>query len=85
MKAATITKIALERLGDESRSQEDLLRIVVVVENRSAAKKLQFEGWHRISPFRDRNLATLNDNHGNSYKRCNFGFGTKVVGQFESE
>ncbi|MCA9042352.1 MAG: DUF4190 domain-containing protein, partial [Planctomycetaceae bacterium] len=81
---AIIGKVELSNLGDDSASQDNLLQFTVEVMNKQEAKKMNFSGW-KGEAFSGRNAATLEDEHGNTYKRINFGFGTKIKGQVEND
>ncbi len=71
--------------GEESRSKDRLLKIVMRVANKSSTKKLDFKGWGTRERFSLANrAASLKDNAGNSYKRITFGVGTKVEGQIRT-
>ncbi|MCA9042271.1 MAG: hypothetical protein KDA65_18105, partial [Planctomycetaceae bacterium] len=82
--AARIGIVELENLGRESASEDELLQFTVEVTNKQEAKKMDFSGW-KGQAFSGRNAATLEDEHGNTYKRINFGFGTKIKGQVEND
>lgn len=71
----------IDILDEPRQSESDLLLIRILVENRSEAKMLDFRAWNDPSAFLSRNLATLEDNVGNTYKRVTFPLGTKVEGR----
>jgi Tfp pilus assembly protein PilP len=79
---ACIEKVDLLDVGREGRSQEPLLKVLLVIRNNSDTKKLHYEGWQR--EYAREKLAAIEDEFGNSYKRISFGALTKVPGRHET-
>lgn len=75
----------LKRLGENTKSEDELLSVYVEVHNLSTSKKLSYETWQGAQFSVRRDHATLTDNFGNAYKRINFGFGTEISGQVRSD
>lgn len=75
----------LNRLGEDTRSKEELLSVYLEVRNLSTSTKLTYKTWQGADFSFDRDYARLTDNFGNSYKRIKFGFGTEIVGQVRTD
>jgi hypothetical protein len=75
----------LKRLGDDTRSENELLSVYLEVQNLSTSKKLNYKTWQGAQFSVGRDHATLMDNFGNAYKRINFGFGMEIVGQVSTD
>jgi hypothetical protein len=74
----------LKSLGDEEgESQNALCQIGLRITNRGATSKIDYQGWQGNNIFSS--YAQLTDDIGNRYKRIDFGFATKVVGQVKSD
>ncbi|MGH8246416.1 MAG: hypothetical protein ACREUU_08280 [Gammaproteobacteria bacterium] len=73
-----LNRVPLTNLGRESASEDPLLWLRVRVENQSSTKKIEFARWNTVTAFNE--IATLEDDLGNHYKRVNFGFGSRVAG-----
>ena len=76
-----VGKVPIAHLGETTQSKDDLLIIKLTLNNLSSTKKTSFRTWNG----KDFNLgspdfAILQDDLGNSYKRIDFGFGSKIVG-----
>ena len=69
----------------ETQSKDKLLKVVLELHNLSKSKKIEYQSWSGRDLSFNRDYATLKDNFGNNYKRINFGFGTKVIGQTKSD
>jgi hypothetical protein len=80
---AFVGKVPLKSLGDEGgESKDPLCQISLRITNRASASKIDYRGWQGNSLL---SHARLTDEVGNRYRGISFGFGTKVVGQVESE
>lgn len=78
---ATVSFVPLEDFSNRSgKSKERLLMIRLEITNTSSSRKVDYRG--RGAPFADvLSRASLRDEKGNHYKRCDFGFANRVVGQ----
>ena len=83
--SAVIGLVDLVELGQAGTSKDKLLIVRVKVHNLSKTRKVDFSGWGDAGRIFSPNPADLTDGQGNAYKRINFGFATKVVGQVENE
>jgi len=76
-----VGKVAVKDLfGTDKQSTDDLLTISVEVSNTSTGKKIDFRSWQAERMEFDGVFAALTDNNENTYKRINFGAGTKISG-----
>ena len=84
---ALIGRIRLRAGFDDSetRSKDDLFKIELELRNLSKSKKIEYQSWLGRDFAFGRDYATLKDNFGNGYKRIDFGFGTKIIGQTKSD
>lgn len=62
-------------------SNEKFLKIALVVENTRPNRNITYQGWGASYAFRDDDGPRLTDNFGNTYKRINFGLGSRIDGQ----
>jgi hypothetical protein len=68
--------------GDTSTSY---LSINLDIANLSQSKKIDYKTWQGADFSFGRDYASLRDNHGNVYKRIDFGFGSDIVGQTKAD
>lgn len=80
----TIDFVQGKSFGD-FKSQEKLLKIELVIENKHTNRKISFEGWGSSSTFLADDAPHVSDNFGNAYKRISFGLGSRIDGQASSE
>jgi len=64
-------------------SSESYLKVVLEVSNLSQNKKVDFTTWMGRDFSLAHDYASIRDEHGNVYKRIDFGLGTRAQGQFE--
>lgn len=82
---AVVDHVPLKFMGD-SKSEDKLLAIQVRITNLHSEKILKYDSWGSEPLDLDpENRAVLKDNYGNTYNRCHFGIGTRVVGQVRNE
>lgn len=75
-------RVAVTRVGDN----QEFLTLGVVVENRSAARRVRFVGWGKQKDARkDLHAAKLVDNLGNEYARRHYGIGLTSHGMGRPE
>ena len=72
-----------ERFGSAGKSEDQLLRIALTLENTSDTKKIDFSGFG-AKQFGIGDHAQLTDNFGNRYKAIHFGL-DEIEGQAKSE
>jgi len=71
--------------SNKVETSKPYLTIAVKVSNRAENRKAEYKSWMGASVSFTRDYAALRDNHGNIYKRIDFGVGRSVVGHVEQE
>jgi hypothetical protein len=83
-----VTKVAIDfvelKSFDSGKSADKLLTVSLELTNNNPRKLINHKGWGAAATdFVGEGRASLKDDAGNEYKRCQFGIGTRVVGQVQ--
>jgi len=74
-----------DSIAGEFDSEKPYLVIELEVANVSQSKKINYRTWQGADFSFSRDFASLTDNFDNLYKRIDFGFSTRIVGQTEAD
>lgn len=84
--SASVGRIRMKgTLSDGFESNDEYLKLVVEVTNQSRSRKRDFATWMGRDFSISQDYAVVRDNHGNVYKRMDFGFSTRPEGQIDRE
>lgn len=83
IKSVRVDFVRMKNLIDdgESKSKEKLLVIHVEMKNQTETKKLDYRSWAEEHSILSDGAGRLTDNFGNTYKRINFGFSSRIEGR----
>jgi hypothetical protein len=79
----TIGKVPLKTITGDAVSTNVLLMINLELLNTNPTQKAEYHSWTGRGLTFDRDYASLKDNFGNTYKRADFGLGSRPVGAVE--
>lgn len=83
--SAKIDKVIITNSIQQSESKDPLLSLVIEITNTSDVKKCEYRTWSGAEISFDRDYGSLRDEHGNIYKRINFGIFDRPEGQIVQE